>query len=145
MLRIALLLSTIAVGSVELPSYLQAQRAACSVLTLEEVRAIVTAPVDVFAAGSSAPTTSNGITTSNCTYVMTTKNSRGARVTLMWGTSAKLSETNAYYVKRNKELSAIHGDVLILASVTQGSATGLTYDRPASEKLLAATLKKLSP
>jgi hypothetical protein len=145
MLRTAPLLSAIVVGGSGLLSLTTPPRAACSVLTLDAVRAIVAAPVDVFPAGSSAPTTRNGATFSNCTYVTGGATSRGARVTLMWGTSAKLSETNAYYVKRNKELSTIRGDVLVLASVTDGSSAGLTYDRPASESLLAAVVRKLTP
>ena len=95
-----------------------AQRAACSVLTLAEVRAIVGDQVVVFDAGSAAPTTKNETTFSSCTYTLPNANGRSARVSLMWAPSAKLAETNKYYLERNKELPSIKGDVLVLASVT---------------------------
>ena len=120
-----------------------AQRAACSVLTLADVRAIVGDQVVVFDAGSAAPTTNNEMTISNCTYSLPNFNGRSARVTLMWGPSAKLAETNKYYLERNKELPSIKGDVFVLASVTGLKNGDMTFDRAASQKLLAAVLKKL--
>ena len=120
-----------------------AQRAACSVLTLADVRAIVGDQVVVFDAGSTAPTKKNETTISNCTYSLPNFNGRSARVTLMWGPSAKLAETNRYYLERNKELPSIKGDVLVLASVTGLKNGGMTFDQAASQELLAAILKKL--
>ena len=120
-----------------------AQRAACSVLTLADVRAIVGDQVVVFDAGSAAPTTENETTFSNCTYSLPNFNGRSARVTLMWGPRAKLAETNKYYLERNKELPSIKGDVFVLASVTGLKNGDMTFDRAASQKLLAAVLKKL--
>ena len=120
-----------------------AQRAACSVLTLADVRAIVGDQVVVFDAGSAAPTTNNEMTISNCTYSLPNFNGRSARVTLMWGPSAKLAETNKYYLERNKELPSIKGDVFVLASVTGLKNGDVTFDRAASQELLAAVLKKL--
>ena len=120
-----------------------AQRAACSVLTLADVRAIVGDQVVVFDAGSAAPTTNNEMTISNCTYSLPNFNGRSARVTLMWGPSAKLAETNKYYLERNKELPSIKGDVFVLASVTGLKNGDMTFDRAASQELLAAVLKKL--
>ena len=120
-----------------------AQRAACSVLTLADVRAIVGDQVVVFDAGSAAPTTENETTISNCTYSLPNFNGRSARVTLMWGPSAKLAETNKYYLERNKELPSIKGDVFVLASVTGLKNGDVTFDRAASQELLAAVLKKL--
>jgi hypothetical protein len=120
-----------------------AQRAACSVLTLVEVRAIVGGQVVVFDAGSAAPATRNEMTISNCTYTLPNGNGPSARVTLMWAPSAKLAETNTFYLKRNKELPSIKGNVLVLASVTGVKNGDMTFDRAASQKLLAAVLKKL--
>ncbi len=145
MLHGVLLRSAIAIAATGLWENAIPPRAACSVLTVEDVRAIVAAPVAVFVPGSFEPKVNGATTFSNCTWVAAGKNSRGARVTLMWGTAAKLTETNQYYAKRGKELSRVSGDVLILASVTDGAASGMTYDRPASEALLTAVLKHLAP
>ena len=120
-----------------------AQRAACSVLTLAEVRSIVGDQVVVFDAGSAAPTTTNETTISNCTYTLPNFSGRSARVTLMWGPSAKLAETNKFYLERNKELPSIKGDVLVLASITGLKNGAMTFDRAASQELLTAVLKKL--
>ena len=120
-----------------------AQRAACSVLTLAEVRAIVGDPVVVFDAGSVAPTTKDQMTVSNCTYTLPNFSGRSARVNLMWGPSSKIAETHKFYLDRNKELSSIKGDVLVLASVTGLKNGAMTFDRAASQELLAAILKML--
>ena len=120
-----------------------AQRAACSVLTLAQVRAIVGDPVVVFDAGSAAPTTKDEMTISNCTYTLPNFNGRSARVNLMWGSSSKLAETHKFYLDRNKELSSIKGDVLVLASVTGLKNGAMTFDRAASQELLTAILKTL--
>ena len=120
-----------------------AQRAACSVLALADVRAIVGDQVVVFEAGSAAPTTTDETTISNCTYSLPNFTGRSARVTLMWGPSAKLAETNKYYLERNKELPSIKGEVFVLASVTGLKNGDMTFDRSASQELLVALLKKL--
>ena len=119
-------------------------RAACSVLSLAEVRAIVGTPVDIYAPGSSDPKVSGATTISNCTYTLDTPKAHSARLTLMWASSAKLVETNDYYVKRHKELSRIKGDVLVLASVTSVNGEGrLEFIEAESQLLMAAALKKL--
>ena len=122
-------------------------RAACEVLSLAEVRNLVGAQVSVFEAGSSLPTTRGDSTMSTCTYVMTDAgghpaNGLGAKFTLMWAPKAKLAETNDFYTKRHIEAPSIKGDVLILAWIGN-SANGEAGDWSASQKLLAAVLKKL--
>lgn len=145
MLRTVLLLSALNVGGVALRSDLSPQRAACSILTLQEVRTIVGAPVNVFAEASFPPKKEDETTISTCTYATGGPKNRGARVILMWGTSAHLADINGYYAKRNKEIAKIRGDMLVLASVMDTSPAGFTDDRPATEKLLAAVLAKLTP
>lgn len=120
-----------------------AQPAASSVLPLTEVSAIVGVPVVVSEPSSFSPTAKGDTTVSNCTYLGQSANIRNAKLTLMWASTAKLAETNEYYIKRHKEASAIKGDVLVLAAVMDVAKSGTTYDRAASEKLLAAALQKL--
>jgi hypothetical protein len=122
-------------------------RAACGVLSLAEVRGVVGAQVTVFEAGSSSPTTRGDATMSTCTYVMTDAgghpaNGPGAKFTLMWGSKAKLAETNEFYTKRHIEAPGVKGDVLVVAWVGSPS-NGKAGDWSASQKLLAAVLQKL--
>jgi len=119
-----------------------APRAACSVLSLAEVRAIVGAPVTVFQSGSPGPTVQGDSTYSTCTYTINAPG-KAARVSLMWGPSATLAKMYTFYVKRNKELPQIKGGALVLASVTDTSHHSMEYDTPASKKLLAAAIAKL--
>jgi hypothetical protein len=84
---------------------------------------------------------------STCTYVMTDAaghpaNGLGAKFTLMWAPKTKLAETNAFYTKRHIEAPSIKGDILVLAWIGN-SANGQAGDWSASQKLLAAVLKKL--
>lgn len=121
-----------------------APRDACGVLSLAEVRSLVGAPVSVFDASSSAPTTRGDATVSTCTYVSMDANGhvakgRGAKFTLMWASDARLAETNAYYVKRHKEAPGLKGNVLVVAWVGNQSDA----DWSASQRLLAAVLKNL--
>ncbi len=122
-------------------------RAACDLLPLEEVRALVGSPVSVFMPDLSTPTTRGDTTFSTCTYVVLDAaghgaKGRSAKFTLMWGPKAKLSETNDFYTKRHMEAPALKGDVLVLAWVGN-VADGKAGDWAASQKLLAAVLKKL--
>lgn len=119
-----------------------APRAACSVLSLAQVQAIVAAPVTVYQASSPGPTVQGKSTTSTCTYTLN-KPGKAARVSLMWGPSADLAKMYKFYVQRNKELPQIKGDALVLASVTDTSHHSMEYDTPASKKLLAAAIAKL--
>jgi hypothetical protein len=137
-----------AIGAVILacacPTFVDAApRAACSVLALSEVRAIAGAAVAVYDPGSSAPTQQGRMTFSSCTYTLPGLNGPGARLMLMWGSSADLAATNAFYVKRHKETGRIKGDAFILASVTNTKNGGISFDRPASSKLLEAAVPKL--
>jgi len=115
----------------------------CALLPLAEVRAITGNAVQVYQAGSSGPTVSGDSTFSTCTYVVPNTKGRAATVTLMWGPSAKLTQTNDYYVKRQKESSEIKGDAFIVASVTDSSTGTMVYDHPSSNKLLALAASKL--
>jgi hypothetical protein len=122
-------------------------RPACTVLSLEEVRALVGAPVSVFMPDLSTPATRGDTTVSTCTYSIQDAaghpaKGRSAKFTLMWAPKAKLSETNDFYAKRHIEASAVKGDVLVLAWVGNVS-NGKAGDWAASQKLLAAVLQKL--
>jgi hypothetical protein len=119
-----------------------AQRPACSVLTLAEVRAIVSGPVTIFEPGSSAPTVRGDTTFSTCTYTIPKGTGRSATVTLMWAPKAKLASTKEFYEKRG-EIPSLKGDMLVLTTVVQVSKDGMTPDRPVNKKLLAAVLQKL--
>ena len=123
-------------------SALATQPAACSVLTLAEVRAIVAAPVVVSDPSSFPPATKGSVTTSNCTYVLP-KGKRAVKVSLMWAPSAHLTEALQFYDKRHKEAAAIKGDVLVLTAVIDNGSTGMTYDQAAGQALLTAALHKL--
>jgi hypothetical protein len=112
-----------------------------------EVRNVVGAQVSVFAAGSSLPTTRGDSTMSTCTYVITDaaghpENGLGAKLTLTWAPKTTLAETNDFYTRRHVEAPSIKGDVLILAWI-RNSANGPAGDWSASQKLIAAVLKKL--
>ena len=122
-------------------------RAACDVLTLAEIRSLVGAQVEVFAAGSSAPITRGDSTVSTCTYVMTDAAGHpakglSAKFTLMWAPKDKLTQSNDFYAKRHIEATGMKDDILVVAWI--GSpADGATGDWSASQKLLAAVLAKL--
>jgi hypothetical protein len=118
-----------------------APRYACSILTLTTVRAIVAAPVTVYHPGSTQPTVQGDLTSSTCTYTINAMG-KGARVMMLWGPSATLIKMYQFYVKRNREMPQIKGDVLILGSVTNTSGDGVTYDLPASKRLLAAAVQQ---
>ena len=122
-------------------------RAACDVLSLAEIRSLVGAQVVVFDAGSSPATTRGDSTVSTCTYVLTDASGHvvkglGAKFTLMWGPKDKLTQSNDFYVKRHIEASGMKGDVVVVAWVGDASK-GKDGDWPASQKLLAAVLRKL--
>jgi hypothetical protein len=122
-------------------------RAACPLLSLEEVRALVGAPVSVYLPDLSTPSTRADTTFATCTYVVVDAEGhlakgRSAKFSLMWAPKAKLSETNDFYLKRHIEAPAIKGDVLVLAWVGDVSH-GKGGDWAASQKLLAAVLQKL--
>ncbi len=122
-------------------------RPACPLLSLEEVRVLVGAPVSVFMPDLSTPATRGDTTSATCTYVALDAaghpaKGRSAKFTLIWAPKAKLSETNDFYTKRHIEAPAIKGDVLVLAWVGNVS-NGKAGDWAASQKLLAAVLQKL--
>jgi hypothetical protein len=145
----ALLVSLVAAGTVwALGGPAAASpRAACDVLSLAEVRDLVGAPVSVFTPALSTPATRGDTTYATCVYSTLDAagrpaKGRSAKINLMWAPKAKLVEANDIYTKRHAEASAIKGDVLVLAWV--GTASGeKAGDWPASQKLLAAVLKKL--
>ena len=116
-------------------------RYACSMLTLATVRAITAAPVTVYQPGSTRPTVEGKLTSSTCTYTVNAMG-KAARVMMLWGPNAKLVEMYKFFVKRNKEMPQIKGDVLIVGSVTNTSGDGVTYDLPASRRLLAAAVQQ---
>lgn len=116
-----------------------APQTACTLLSIAAVRAIVAAPVDIFAPGSHEPTTRANITTSTCTYAAPAAHGRGATFSLMWGPAATLASTYAYYMKRHQEQPRIKGDVLVLASVRNGAV----LDAAASSTLLDAVVKNV--
>lgn len=122
-------------------------RPACPLLSLEEVRVLVGAPVTVFTPDLSTPATRDDTTFATCVYVAVDAaghpaKGRSAKFSLMWAPKAKLAETNAFYVKRHIEAPAIKGDVLVLAWIGN-VANGKAGDWAASQKLLAAVLQKL--
>ncbi len=128
-------------------STLAAPRAACDLLPLDDVRALVGAPVSIFAPELSTPAVRGDLTVSTCTYLVKDAaghlvKGRGAKFSLMWAPRAKLQEASDYYVKRHAEAPGIKGDVLALAWVGDASA-GIAGDWDASQKLLAAVLGKL--
>ena len=101
----------------------------------------------MFKQASFGPTQRNGSTFSNCTYELLGANGypaqgRSAKVTLMWAPKAKLAEVNKFYLQRHIEASAVKRDTLVLAWVGDASL-GAEGDWAASQKLLAAVLKKL--
>ena len=121
-----------------------APRAARSLLTVAEVSAIVGAPVIVLGLGTFEPTKRGDLTFSNCSYRASNNVRRVAKVTLIWGPKAKLTDTYTFYMKRHKEVPGLRGDVLLLAMVADiGEIGGAVYDLPASKKLLDAALQKL--
>jgi hypothetical protein len=122
-------------------------RSACALLSLEEVRVLVGSPVSVFMPDLSTPATRADGTVSTCTYAVQDAaghpaKGRSAKLTLMWASKAKLSETSGFYTKRHIEAPSIKGDVLVLAWVGNVS-NGKAGDWAASQKLLAAVLQKL--
>ncbi|MCK9686820.1 hypothetical protein [Scleromatobacter humisilvae] len=124
-----------------------APRTACDLLTLDDVRALVGAPVSIFAPELSTPAVRGDLTVSTCTYVLKDAaghlaKGRGAKFSLMWAPQAKLQEASDFYVKRHAEAPGIKGDVLVLAWVGDASA-GIAGDWDASQRLLAAVLRKL--
>ena len=122
-------------------------RSACDVLSLTEVQSVVGAQMAVFEAGSSPATTRGDSTMSTCTYVLADAgghpaNGLGAKFTLMWAPKAKLAQSSDFYVNRHIEASGMKGDVLVVAWIGSRS-NGKSGDWSASQKLLAAVLRKL--
>jgi hypothetical protein len=122
-------------------------RPACPLLSLEEVRVLVGAPVSVFMPDLSTPATRGDTTVATCTYSTLDAaghpaKGRSAKFSLMWAPKSKLSETSDFYTKRHIEAPAIKGDVLVLAWVGN-VANGKAGDWALSQKLLAAVLQKL--
>ncbi len=120
-----------------------APQAACSLLTLAEVRAIVGPSVVIFQPSSAGPTVHGANTISNCVYMPpgSAKDWKGAGsgfYALMWGPAASLTAGYNAYVQRHW-LARIKGDVLVTATVSNGKK----LDPAASGKLLDAVLKKL--
>ena len=120
-----------------------APQAACSVLTLAEVRSIIGPTVVVFQPSSAGPTVRGDQTISNCVFLPpgsaeTWKGAGSGFYTLIWGPAATLAAGHTAYEQRHW-LSRIKGDVLVTATVSNGK----TLDRVASAKLLDAVLKKL--
>ena len=118
-------------------------QAACSILTLAEVRSIIGPTVVVFAPSSSGPTVHGVNTQSTCVYMppgsANTWNGAGSGFySLMWGPAASLTAGYNAYVQRHW-LARIKGDVLVTATVSNGKK----LDPAASSKLLDAVLKKL--
>ena len=141
--------SLVAAGTLALSSVSAAvgPRNACDLLPLEEIRGVVGAPVSIYAPELSTPAVRGDVTISTCTYV--TKDAAGhlmkgrsAKFSLMWAPQAKLQEASDVYVKRHTEAPGIKGDVMVLAWVGDASA-GAAGDWAASQKLLAAVLRKL--
>ena len=120
-----------------------AQRGACSVLTLAEVRAIAGAPVVVLAAASDQPMVTDEMTLSNCMYTLPSGPGRVVHVQLMWAPKVNLEQIAKFTGKQNQALTSIKGDVLVLASVTGMKDNVRTFDRAASQQLLTALLNKL--
>lgn len=128
-------------------SALAGPRTACDLLPLDEIRALVGAPVSIFAPELSTPAVRGDLTAASCTYVLKDAaghpaKGRGAKFSLMWAPQAKLQEARDFYVKRHAEAPGIKGDVLVLAWVGDASA-GPAGDWAESQKLLAAVLGKL--
>jgi len=122
-------------------------RAACDVLSLADVRALIGSPVSVFMPDLSTPAARGDTTFATCTYAVLDAAGRptkglGAKFSLMWAPKAKLTESNDIYTKRHIEAAAVKGDVLVLAWVASASG-GKTGDWQASQKLLAAVVRKL--
>ena len=120
-----------------------APQAACSLLTLAEVRSIIGPTVVVFQPSSSGPTVRGVNTLSSCVYMppgtANTWNGAGSGFySLMWGPAASLTAGYNVYVQRHW-LARIKGDVLVTATVSNGKKV----DPAASGKLLDAVLKKL--
>jgi hypothetical protein len=120
-----------------------APQAACSLLTLAEVRAIVGSTVEIYQPSSAGPTVHGVNTVSNCVYMPhgtadTWKGAGSGFYSLMWGPAASLTTGYNIYMQRHW-LARIKGDVLVTATVSNGRK----LDPKASGKLLEAVLKKL--
>jgi hypothetical protein len=120
-----------------------APQAACSLMTLAEVRAIVGPTVEIYQPSSAGPTVHGVNTVSNCTYMPhgtadTWKGAGSGFYSLMWGPAATLTMGLNVYAQRHW-LARIKGDVLVTATVSNGKRV----DAAASSKLLEAVLKKL--
>ncbi len=118
-------------------------QAACSLLTLAEVRSIIGPTVVVFQPSSAGPTVRGNHTDSSCVYMppgspKDWKSAGSGSVFLMWGPSATLSAGYNAYAQRHMA-ARIKGDVLVTATVSNGKK----LDPTASGKLLDAVLKKL--
>ncbi len=121
-------------------------RAACGILSLAEVRALVHFPVSVFVPGSAEPTITGNTTASMCTYVpLDAKgrvvSGRSASVTLMWGPNDVLLKTQQYWEKQQSAVGSRSGALVI---TWVGIAANRTAEGSSgSKKLLAAVLQKL--
>lgn len=121
-------------------------RAACGILSLAEVRALVHFPVSVFMPGSSEPTTTGNATVSSCTYVpLDAKghvvNGRSASVMLEWAPNDDLLKTQQFWEKQQYAVGSRSGT---LAITWVGIAANRTAEGSSgSKKLLAAVLQKL--
>ena len=120
-----------------------APQAACSLMTLAEVRAIIGPTVVIFQPSSVGPTVHGANTMSNCVFLPpgsadTWKGAGSGFYTLTWGPAASLTTGLKVYAQRHW-LARIKGDVLVTATVSNGKKV----DAAASNKLLEAVLRKL--
>ena len=121
-------------------------RAACGILSLAEVRALINFPVSIFVPGSFEPTTTRNGTVSTCTYVPLdakghVDNGRGASVTLVWAPNDFLLKSQQIFEKQHNVVGFKSG---ALASIWVGNPRNRTAEGSSgSKKLLAAVLQKL--
>lgn len=121
-----------------------AMPAACSLLSLADVRAIVGAPVTVF--HDQAPVMArDGLEATNCLYMVSLRGGLSASVWLGRGPASHVNAAHEAFAtqKERHGVNGVRGNTLVIVNVATPSGTGVTYQDATSAKLLAAVLKKL--
>ena len=121
-------------------------RAACGILSLAEVRALVHFPVSILVPASAGPTMTGNTTISMCTYVPLdakgqVASGRSASVVLMWGPDDVLLKTQQFWEKQQYAVGSRGGALAI--TWVGNAAKRFAEGSSGSKKLLAAVLQRL--
>jgi|GEM_PF-3354017 len=118
---------------------------ACSVVSLEQVRAIAGGPVVIFERSAyETPQSHGGLTGASCVYyppngITSGRSGHYATLTFSWGSQTDVVRSKQFAAQRGMRVGAIKHGIFVSALVSSNGAVNW----PASKKLLDAALAKI--